>query len=63
LIAAYIAVSEPTGSLARGYVVSQGREIGHDAQIVVRIDADGAVWVGGQTQTIVAGSVQWTQQR
>ena len=58
LIAAWIAHAEPTGSLARGYRVSQGREIGHDAAILVRIE-EGAVWVGGRTSTIVSGRVAW----
>ncbi len=60
LIAATIAQREPHGALARGYVVSQGREIGHDARIVVAIDADGSTWVGGQTQTVVVGDLQWS---
>jgi PhzF family phenazine biosynthesis protein len=58
LIAAYIASREPQGSLACGYVVSQGREIGHDARIVVRIDGD-TVWVGGRTDTVIDGSLRW----
>jgi PhzF family phenazine biosynthesis protein len=60
LIAAYIAQREPNGTLARGYRVSQGREMGHDAAITIRIDADGAVWVGGRTDTIVDGRITWT---
>jgi PhzF family phenazine biosynthesis protein len=59
LIAAYIAQHEPQGKLARGYRVSQGREMGHDAVITIRIDADGAVWVGGRTQTIIDGAATW----
>ena len=59
LIGAWIAEAEPEGLLARGYSVSQGREIGHDARIVVRIDSDGAVWVGGRTSTIVDGVARW----
>jgi len=58
LIAAYIAQREPQGALARGYRVSQGREIGHDATIDVRIDdagSDAAVWVGGRSHTIIDG--------
>ena len=59
LIAAYIAQREPQGSLARGYRVSQGREMGHDATIEVRIDAreggEAAVWVGGRSHTIIDG--------
>ncbi|HET9032518.1 MAG TPA: PhzF family phenazine biosynthesis protein [Dokdonella sp.] len=59
LVAAYIAHAEPDGPLARGYVVSQGREIEHDAELILRIDADATVWVGGQTQTVVSGEVEW----
>ncbi len=58
LIAAWIAQAEPHSALARGYRVSQGREIGHDAAIDVRIEPDG-VWVGGRTHTIVEGRVRW----
>jgi PhzF family phenazine biosynthesis protein len=49
---------EPEGSLSNGYSVSQGREMGKDAKIVVRIQ-DGCVWVGGTCTTIVDGSIQW----
>jgi PhzF family phenazine biosynthesis protein len=58
LIAAWIAHAEPDGALARGYRVSQGREIGHDAAIVIRIE-QGRIWVGGRTRTIVSGRVDW----
>ncbi|MEO6075524.1 MAG: PhzF family phenazine biosynthesis protein [Dokdonella sp.] len=58
LIAAYIAGAEPNGSLANGYRVSQGREIGRDATINVDI-LDGAIWIGGRTNTIVNGQVAW----
>lgn len=58
LIAAYIAAREPHGSFARGYIVSQGREIGRDARIVVRIDGE-TVWVGGRTDTVIDGMLQW----
>lgn len=59
LIAAYIAQAEPSGPLARGYRVSQGREMGHDAALAVRIDADGTVWVGGRTRTVISGTLDW----
>ena len=59
LIAAYIGAREPDGPLARGYRVSQGREMGHDATIVIRMDGTGPVWVGGQTHSILAGTVEW----
>lgn len=58
LIAAYIAELEPHGPLAAGYRVSQGRELGRDARLSVRIEA-GAVWVGGQTCTVIDGSLHW----
>jgi PhzF family phenazine biosynthesis protein len=58
LIAAYIAHAEPAGPLSRGYRVSQGREVGHDASITVRIDG-ASIWVGGQTNTIIDGTVVW----
>jgi len=62
LIAAYIAQCEPRGPLARGYRVSQGREMGHDATIEVRIDArdgsDAAIWVGGRSHTVIDGMVK-----
>ena len=62
LIAAYIAQREPRGPLARGYRVSQGREMGHDATIEVRIDVrdggDAVVWVGGRSHTIIDGALQ-----
>lgn len=58
LIAAYIAHAEPQGTLARGYHVSQGREIGHDARLVVQIDGN-ITWVGGRSHTVVDGSLDW----
>jgi len=58
LIAAYLANAEPTGPFARGYVVSQGREVGHDAELIIRID-EGEVWVGGRTHTVVTGMLDW----
>jgi PhzF family phenazine biosynthesis protein len=60
LLAAYLADAEPDGALAHGYSVSQGREIGYDARLVVQIDAEG-IWVGGHTHTIVDGRLRWTR--
>ncbi|MCQ4166490.1 PhzF family phenazine biosynthesis protein [Tahibacter harae] len=59
LIGAWIAAGEPQGKLARGYRVSQGREIGRDARIGIRIEADGGVWVGGVTHTVIDGQARW----
>jgi len=41
------------------YIVSQGREVGHDARLELRVDADGDVWSGGQVQTVVRGTLDW----
>jgi PhzF family phenazine biosynthesis protein len=59
LIGAWIASAEPEGALARGYRVSQGRELGRDARLRVRIDDPTSVWVGGQTCTVIDGTLAW----
>ncbi len=63
LIAAWIAEREPGGPLARGYRVSQGREIGRDASIELQIEvaagAPASVWVGGTCRTIVHATLEW----
>ncbi len=59
LIGAWIAQREPEGALARGYRVSQGREMGHDAAISVRIDSDRTVWVGGTSDIVIDGTLRW----
>jgi predicted PhzF superfamily epimerase YddE/YHI9 len=59
LIAAWLANAEPASPFARGYVVSQGREVGHDAELIVRIE-EGDIWVGGRTHTVVSGTLDWT---
>ena len=58
LIAAYIAQVEPHGLLSHGYLVSQGREVGHDACLIARIDGT-ATWIGGRSHTVVDGSLDW----
>ena len=60
LIAAFIAQRDGKDSaLARGYEVSQGREMGHDAHLSVRIDADAAIWGGGRCNSVIDGHLQW----
>lgn len=39
------------------YVASQGREVGRDGRVEVRLEADG-VWIGGQAVTVVDGMVR-----
>ena len=41
------------------YVVSQGREVGHDARLSQHVDAEGDVWSGGQVQTVIQGTITW----
>ncbi len=41
------------------YVVSQGREVGHDARLTLHVDAEGEVWSGGQVQTVIQGTIIW----
>lgn len=43
------------------YRVSQGREVGHDAIIELRIDADGDVWSGGRAVAVVTGMLDWPE--
>jgi PhzF family phenazine biosynthesis protein len=59
LIAAYLVASEPQGELSHGYRVSQGREIGKDARILVRFESDASVWVGGLSHIVIDGRLRW----
>ncbi|HEX5756408.1 MAG TPA: PhzF family phenazine biosynthesis protein [Arenimonas sp.] len=58
-IAAWLRHNDALGGLGRAYSASQGREVGRDGRIEVRIDDEDAVWIGGQTQTVIRGSVDW----
>ncbi len=44
---------------AQSYIASQGRELGRDGQVVVRVDDDGEVWIGGQVRQMIEGSLDW----
>ncbi len=41
------------------YLASQGREVGRNGFVNVEYDDDGQIWIGGQTQTIIEGALQW----
>lgn len=41
------------------YIASQGRELGRDGRVHVRVDDDGEVWIGGQVQQVIAGTLDW----
>lgn len=49
------------GRIACGdaYHVSQGREVGRDGCVEIRIDGDGEVWIGGEVQAVIRGTVEW----
>lgn len=38
---------------------SQGRELGRDGVVEIQVDAQGQVWIGGQTQTVITGEIEW----
>lgn len=41
------------------YTVSQGREVGFDARLQLRVDGDGEVWSGGRVSNVVRGQIDW----
>ncbi len=41
------------------YTASQGRELGRDGRVSVRVDAEGEVWIGGLVQQVIAGRLDW----
>jgi PhzF family phenazine biosynthesis protein len=41
------------------YVASQGRELGRDGCVELRVDDEGRVWIGGKVQAVIRGSVDW----
>lgn len=45
-----------TGVVTTGYRVAQGRRLDRVGDITIGIDPDGAVWVGGATVTLFAGT-------
>ena len=40
-------------------VIRYGREVGRDGVVEVAVDADGDVWIGGEVQRVIEGSVVW----
>jgi PhzF family phenazine biosynthesis protein len=59
--AAIAAALAEAGRAPRGsdYVASQGREVGRDGRVEVRIDRHGDAWIGGRVQAVVRGTVTW----
>ena len=58
-IAAFLDEAEALGGLGNSYVVSQGREMARDAQLLLHIDPEHHVWVGGQCQTVIRAHLTW----
>jgi PhzF family phenazine biosynthesis protein len=46
-----------SGKATAPYTASQGTALGRRGRVYVTADADGAVWIGGGTHTLISGSV------
>lgn len=58
-LAAWLASRDALPSPDGHYRVSQGREVGHDAIIDLRVDEEGEVWSGGRVCDVVTGDIEW----
>ncbi len=58
-LAAWLAERDALPGDGGFYRISQGREVGHDAIIELRVDAAGDVWSGGRARTVVTGTLDW----
>jgi PhzF family phenazine biosynthesis protein len=59
VLAAWLDERDALPGSGRRYTASQGREVGHDALLELRIDEHGEVWSGGQVQTVIRGTIDW----
>jgi PhzF family phenazine biosynthesis protein len=59
-IAAYLAQAGALPGAGGRYVASQGRELGRDGRLWIEVDVDGEVWIGGQVQQVLAGTLTWS---
>jgi PhzF family phenazine biosynthesis protein len=59
LVAAWLAAHAALPHADGRYVASQGRELGRDGRVQLRVDADGEVWLGGEVQPVIRGSIDW----
>ncbi len=46
------------GHMASSYVAAQGAALGRDGRVIIRTDAAGQLWVGGQAVTCIEGRVR-----
>lgn len=58
-LAAWLAHNDALPGTDGSYLVSQGREVGFDARLQLRVDAAGDVWSGGHVRTVVRGQIDW----
>jgi PhzF family phenazine biosynthesis protein len=58
-LATWLAANDRLPGRDGRYVVSQGREVGFDARLQLRVDEAGDVWSGGHVRTVVTGSIDW----
>ena len=58
-LAAWLASRDALPGRNGRYIVSQGREVGYDARLQLRVDDAGDVWSGGHVRTIVTGQIDW----
>ncbi|MEO6263948.1 MAG: PhzF family phenazine biosynthesis protein [Luteimonas sp.] len=58
-LAAWLASRGALPGVDGRYLVSQGREVGHDALLRLYVDDDGEVWSGGRVCTVVSGTIDW----
>ena len=58
-LAAWLALRGALPGPGGAYRISQGREVGHDAIIELRVDEAGDVWSGGRVVTVVRGTIDW----
>lgn len=47
-----------SGRIAAPYIAAQGAAIGRAGRVHISQDDDGVIWVGGRTQTVIAGSAE-----
>ncbi len=59
VLAAWLDERDALPGVDKRYIASQGREVGHDALLELRIDEHGDVWSGGQVQTVIRGTIDW----
>lgn len=59
LVAAALAQRDALPGRAGRYVASQGRELGRDGRVHLDVDAQGQVWIGGQVQAVIRGTLDW----